>query len=200
MKMRIVVKSMLVAIALVCLASGCKNGGGSSQIYVKNGKAHRLRIAVLPFDNVSRNQDAGRVITNTIITYLLSTGEFDVLEPGVVNSTMNSEGIRLTEGVTMEVCQKLQSKVNADAFVMGLVEEFGEVRIGSDSYPAVSFSARLVNARTAEILWAGTISKTGADHVKLFDIGRVSSLSKANSPSRLCPRWLFRLQGPRVTL
>ncbi|MHB9035821.1 MAG: GNA1162 family protein [Armatimonadota bacterium] len=178
MKMRFFAKWTLVAIIAVSLISGCKDGGPSSRIYVKNGKEQRLRIAVLPFDNVSRDQDAGRIITNTIITYLLSTGNFDVVEPGVVYSSMTSEGMRLTEGVTMEVCQKLQPKLNADAFIMGLVEEYGEVRIGSDSYPSVSFSARLVDAKTADILWAATISKTGADNVRLFDIGRVSSLGK----------------------
>jgi hypothetical protein len=72
----------------------------------------------------------------------------------------------------------LQSKVNADVFLIGLVEDFGEVRVGADTYPSISFSARLVNARTAEIIWAATISKTGADNVKIFDIGRVSSLGK----------------------
>ncbi|MCL5105633.1 MAG: DUF799 family lipoprotein [Armatimonadetes bacterium] len=178
MKIRALAKIILAAVVVISLVSGCKDGGPSSRIFVKNGNTKRLRVAVLPFDNVSRDQDAGRVITNTIITYLLSTGNFDVVEPGVVYSTMGLEGIRLTEGVTQEVCQKLQTKLGADAFVMGMVEEYGEVRIGSDSYPSISFSARLVDARTADILWAATISKTGADNVKLFDIGRVSSLGK----------------------
>ncbi len=105
-------------------------------------------------------------------------GEFDVIEPGVIYSILQSEGIRLTEGITPEICGKLQPKLRADVFLIGLVEDFGEVRVGSDTYPSISFSARLVDARTAAILWAATISKTGADSVKLFDIGRVSSIGK----------------------
>lgn len=167
--------ALLIAMPIV---SGCNDGGPSTKMFVKSGNGKRLRIAVMPFDNVSKDQDAGRTITNTVVTYLLSTGDFDVVEPGVVSSVMSSEGIRLVDGITLDTCQKLQPKLNADAFVMGMVEEYGEVRIGPDSYPSISFSARLVNARTADILWAGTISKTGADSVKVFDIGRISSIGK----------------------
>ncbi|OFX17079.1 MAG: hypothetical protein A2Z18_00295 [Armatimonadetes bacterium RBG_16_58_9] len=177
MRTNLLARTILPALAALALLSGC-NGGPSAKTFVWKNDGQRLRIAVLPFDNVSVNQDAGRILTSTVVTYLLSTGEFDVVEPGVIYSTLASEGVRLTEGLSLEDCRKLQPKLNADAFVIGLVEEFGEVRIGSDSYPSVSFSARLVDARTADILWAASISKTGADSVKIFDIGRVSSLGK----------------------
>jgi len=176
--MKTLAKSLILVFVVLLCVSGCDNGGQSTKIFVKNGTGKRLRVAVLPFENVSRDEDAGRVITNTIITYLLSTGEFDVVEPGIVYATMGSENIRLNEGITVEVSQKLQPKLNADAYIMGMVEEYGEVHIGNDTYPSISFSARLVDARTANIIWAATISKTGADNVKLFDIGRVSSLGK----------------------
>lgn len=178
MRKSILAKNCLILVALAALMAGCKGGGPSSRIFVKNGQTQRMRIAVLPFDNVSKDPDAGRVLTNTIVTYLLSTGDFDVVEPGIVNSSLQSEGARLTEGITVETCQKLQPKLTADAYIIGMVEEYGEVRVGADTYPAISFSARLVDARTADILWAATISKTGADSVKLFDIGRIASLGK----------------------
>jgi len=169
---------ILMVFSALALISGCNDGGPSTQVFVKKPAGQRVRIAVLPFDNVSKDQDAGRVLTSTVITYLLSTGAFDVLEPGVVYSALQSQSIRFTEGITQDMCQKLQPAMNVDAFVIGVVEEYGEVRVGSDSYPSISFSARLVDARTADILWAATISKTGAENVKMFDIGRISSLGK----------------------
>jgi len=177
--MRITFKILMAAVILSTpLLTGCNDGGPSSRVFVKNGTTKRLRVAVLPFDNVSKDAEAGRVVTNTVITYLLSTGYFDVVEPGMVYAAMGAENIRLTDGITVDSCQKLQPTLKADAYIMGMVEEFGEVRVGSDSYPSISISARLVNAHTADILWAATISKTGADSVKVFDIGRVSSLGK----------------------
>ena len=179
MRMRVFLFMLLVAILTLALVSGCKEGGPSTKIFVQNGTGQRIRIAVLPFDNVSKDQEAGRIITNTVITYLLSTGRFDVVEPGVVYAAMAESSIRsVNEGLTVDICRKLQKQLNADAFIVGMLEEFGEVRIGSDTYPSISFSARLVDSRTANILWAATISKTGAEGVKIFDIGRVASLGK----------------------
>lgn len=179
MRIRAFLFMLLAAILTLALVSGCKEGGPSTKIFVQKGTGQRIRIAVLPFDNVSRDQEAGRIITNTVITYLLSTGRFDVVEPGVVYAAMAESSVRsVNEGLTVDICRKLQKQLNADAFIVGMLEEFGEVRIGSDTYPSISFSARLVDARTANILWAATISKTGAEGVKIFDIGRVASLGK----------------------
>lgn len=171
-------KCVLVALLLVGLVSGCKSGSPGAKMYVKQSTGQRLRIAVLPFDNVSRDQDAGRIITSTVVTYLLSTGMFDVVEPGLVNSTMAAEGVRMGDSISTDAYKKLQARLNADAFIIGLVEEYGDVRVGADSYPSISFSARLVDAGTTDILWAATISKTGADDVKIFDIGRENSLGR----------------------
>ena len=178
MKKRNLLKIMIAAFAILSMVSGCKEGGPSTRVFVRKGTGERLRIAVLPFDNVSKDQDAGRVLTNTVVTFLLSTGSFDVVEPGVTYSALGADAVRMTDGITVEACQKLQPKLNVDAFVIGVVEEYGEVRVGAESYPAISMSARLVDARTANILWAATISKTGAEGIKVFDIGRVSSLGK----------------------
>lgn len=178
MKIKYLLMSLLIAGMASIFLTGCREGGASKQIYVKHATGMNIRVAVLPFDNASQQQDAGRIMTNTVVTYLLSTGEYDVVEPGVVYAALTSEGVRLNEGITLDICKKLQPKLNADAFIIGMVEDYGEVRIGPDTYPSISFSARLVDARNAEILWAATISKTGAENVKIFDIGRISSIGK----------------------
>ena len=170
--------SLAVLVVGALVLSGCKGDAPSSNIYVKNVVGQRIKIAVLPFDNVSKDQDAGRIVTNTVITYLLSTGAYDVVEPGVVNSALAAEGIRLNEGLSADDARKLQARVKADAFIIGLVEDYGDLRVGADTYPSISFSARLLDAQTADILWAATITKSGDENVKLFDIGRVSSLGK----------------------
>ncbi|MBI2842966.1 MAG: DUF799 family lipoprotein [Armatimonadetes bacterium] len=169
-----------VALGVVLALSGCKDDGPSSKVFVKIGTGNGPRIAVLPFDTVGnvRSQDAGRVLTSTVITYLLSTGSFQVIDPGALEEAIVTNQIRITEGLKKADLEALQKALNIDGVILGLVEEYGDVRVGNDSYPCISFSARLVNARNGGIVWAGTISKTGADKVKVFDIGRISSMGK----------------------
>ncbi|MGO8672201.1 MAG: GNA1162 family protein [Capsulimonadaceae bacterium] len=161
------------------MLSGCgKGSSASSGVYVRGGTEQRLRIAVMPFDDVSKNPDAGEIVTNTVLTYLLSTKSFDVVDPGVLNDALNAEGIRPGENMSSEAYQKLRARLKVDALVVGLVEDYGEVRVGEETYPSVSFSTRLIDTQSSEILWAASISKTGDEDVKIFDIGRVASISK----------------------
>jgi len=165
---------------LALLVAGCKGGGPGSKVFVRNGAARRLRIAVLPFISPANAPGAGDSVTTTVITYLLSTGVVEVVEPGLVDRAMRTARYvpQASGGLDLETLGLLQQQLQVDAYLVGAVDEFGEVRIGPDTYPSVSFSARLIRASDACIIWAASISRTGADSVKVFDIGRVSSLSK----------------------
>ncbi len=168
---------LLLAGAL--LAAGCRDSGPGRAVFTRQGNAP-LRIAVLPFASPANAPDAGEVVTSTVITYLLATHAVEVVEPGMVEKAMRAARFapESSGGLDPDTLAVLQQQLNVDAYLLGRVEEFGDVRIGPDTYPAVSFSARLVRATDDTILWAASISRTGADKVKVFDIGRVSSVGK----------------------
>ncbi|MDO8588567.1 MAG: DUF799 family lipoprotein [Armatimonadota bacterium] len=175
---RFLTTAIVAAVALAL--AGCKDDGPSSKVFVKDGKARALRIAILDFTNLApRSDEAGQVVTNAVVTYMLSTGAFDVVEPGVVDQVMKEQRvIPPPSGMDLKSCGQLREALNVDAILTGTVEEYGEVRIGNETYPSVSFSARLIDAKDASIVWAGMVSRTGADKVLLFDIRRVSSMGK----------------------
>jgi polysaccharide biosynthesis protein PelC len=170
----------LAVIMLMAALAGCKDDGPSSQVYVRGTAARPIRIAILDFTNLApRSDEAGGVVTNAVVTYMLSTGAFDVVEPGVVDQAMKEQRIiPPPSGMDLKSATQLRDALNVDAILTGTVEEYGEVRIGNETYPSVSFSARLIDARDASIVWAGTVSRTGADKVLLFDIKRISSMGK----------------------
>jgi hypothetical protein len=171
---------LVAGLALALFAAGCRDAGPSSQVYYRQASGQRLRIAVIPFLSPANAPDAGPVVTSTVITYLLSTGAVDVVEPGTVDRAMRSARFvpTATGGMDPQMTAALQQDLGVDAYLMGQVEEYGDVRMGPDTYPSVSFSARLIRASDNTIVWAASISKTGADRVKVFDIGRISSLGK----------------------
>ncbi|MBM3472870.1 MAG: hypothetical protein FJX75_06350 [Armatimonadetes bacterium] len=171
-------RSLLIApIALPFLLAGCKEGGPGSSGYLVKPGTERVRIAVLPFEVASpQYETAGQVVTQEIVTALLSTGLFEVVEPGLVYQALSESGSRNLYGLDRETMQALQQQVGpVRVFVVGLVQEFGEVRIGPESYPSVSLTARVLDGETGSIVWAGSVSKTGADSEKLFGIGAVHS-------------------------
>jgi hypothetical protein len=171
---------LAAGLVLAVLTAGCRDAGPSTQVYYRNASGQRLRIAVIPFLSPANAPDAGPVVTSTVITYLLSTGAVDVVEPGTVDQAMRAARFvpTATGGMDPQMTAALQGSLGVDAYLMGQVEEYGDVRMGPDTYPSVSFSARLIRASDNTIVWAASISKTGADRVKVFDIGRISSLGK----------------------
>lgn len=170
---------ILLGVGLALLA-GCNGGGPSTRVFVRREGQPRLRVAVLPFASASRDQDSGRVMTDAVITYLLASNLFEVVEPGLVDRA--AAEIRFNpqagQGLDSETLSALQQRLGVDAYIVGQVSEFGEVRIGPETYPNISFTARMVRASDATIVWAARISKTGADTIKVFDLGRVTSLGK----------------------
>lgn len=171
---------LAAGLTLALVAAGCRDAGPSTEVYYRHASGQRLRVAVIPFLSPANAPDAGPVVTSTVITYLLSTGAVDVVEPGTVDQAMRTARFvpTATGGMDPQMTAALQQSLSVDAYLMGQVEEYGDVRMGPDTYPSVSFSARLIRASDNTIVWAASISKTGADRVKVFDIGRISSLGK----------------------
>jgi TolB-like protein len=167
----------LVVLVGLCV-SGCKEGGpGASGYLVKAGGEARMRVAVVPFDSASlQTESAGRIVTQEVVTGLLGTGIFDVVEPGSVYQALSEQGARNIYGLDPVTMQKLQERLGpVRAYVVGVVQEYGEVRVGPATYPSISVNARVLDGQTGAILWSGSVSRTGADSEKLFGIGAVYS-------------------------
>lgn len=173
-----------VALGVAAIAlPGCKEGGPRTTSYLVKPGEQKLRAAVLPFESATlQNDSAGQIVSQEIVTALLATGMFDVVDPGAVYQAMVDAGLRNGNGYGMgpDALAKLQDKTGpVNIFVVGIVQEFGEVRIGPASYPSISINARVLDAATGRILWSGSASRTGADSEKFFGLGAV------HSPGRL---------------
>ncbi|MBM3500251.1 MAG: hypothetical protein FJX74_16460, partial [Armatimonadetes bacterium] len=169
--------SLIALLALPFLAAGCKEGGPGSSGYLVKPGTERIRIAVMPFEAASPQYDsAAQVVTQELVTSLLGTGLFDVVEPGVVYQALTQSGSRNLYGLDLETMQAVQDHIGpVRVFVVGMVQEYGDVRVGAESYPSVSLTARVLDAQSASILWAGSVSKTGADSEKVFGLGAIHS-------------------------
>src|SRR3989304_559992 len=84
---------MVVAGLGILAGSGCSSlpGGRDPGIaYPKNGNA--MRVAVLPFYNISGVKDADKIVYNIYVTELFKSGRFNIEEPRNVRHFLIQEG------------------------------------------------------------------------------------------------------------
>jgi len=118
-------------------------------------------VAVMPFQNLTRDQMAGQRVTDTFATSLLSTGAVYVLPSGEVGRAISRAGIADPSAPSMEEIAKLAGFIKVDALITGVVNEYGEVRSGTASANVISVSTQMIELQTQKIVWAASTSQGG---------------------------------------
>jgi hypothetical protein len=150
-----------LALLLVLLAAGC--GSSRTKPYQDgNMDFGAIRtVAVLPFSNLSRDNLAAERVRDVFASMLLSTGAVYVVPYGEVIRTVGKSGIPVASTPAVEDVLKLGTALKADAVVVGVVKEYGEVRSGSASGNVVSLSVQLLETATGRVVWSGATTKGG---------------------------------------
>lgn len=134
-------------------------------------------LAILPFDNLSGKEDAGKQVANMFLVELLKKSFFRIVEPGEVDRVLREERIRSSDNIDMKNARLLNEKLGADLLLIGAVNEYDYMIIEGRQIPKVGFTVRLLDASNGEIVWAATYSRKGDDTELIFGWGLVSSLS-----------------------
>jgi len=168
------------ALLLTVLLSGCREGGPGGSGYLVGPERPAVSIAVMPFDTaVQRSEDLGQVVAQEVVTALLASGQFEVVEPGAVYAALVELGVRNGYGLSPATMEKLQDRIGpVDIFVVGIVQDFGDVRVGPATYPTISINARVIHGYSGRVLWSGSVSRTGSDSEKFFGMGAVHSAGR----------------------
>jgi len=167
-------KGFLVFLLLVVtfVTIGC--GTGSAPDYYVRPDVELgfiKKVAVLPFENHTKDDFAAARVRDLTITEILSLGLFDVVDKGVVDSVLREEAIEPGTPIDLLTLKRLGQRLNVQAFVLGSVDLAGENRRGSFSYPELSVSMRLVEARTGLVLWRATGHGSGYSTIgRLFGL------------------------------
>jgi hypothetical protein len=118
-------------------------------------------VAVLPFSNLSRDNLAAERVRDVFASMLLSTGAVYVVPYGEVIRTVGKSGIPVASTPAVEDVLKLGTALKADAVVVGVVKEYGEVRAGSATGNVVSLSVQLLETATGKVVWSGASTRGG---------------------------------------
>lgn len=118
------------------------------------------RVAVLPFENLSSDQQAGLRATRLMVTELLASGAVDVVEPGEVEGAL-ARLLGQQRIPTVEEIVTLGKSLEVQALILGTVAQSEVLRSGSVGMPVVTLDAQMVETETGAIIWATTHTEKG---------------------------------------
>lgn len=111
--------------------------------------------------SISRNPEAGKIIADLLISELVGTGLYRVVERTEITKILREGKFGSSSLVSQEDVKEVGALLGVDGIVLGAVHNYdlwdwhGGISWGSH----VSFSARLVSVETGEIVWAISGSK-----------------------------------------
>jgi len=118
-------------------------------------------VAVLPFQNLTSDDQAGERVRDALMGMLLTTEVIYVLPPGEVARGISRVGIRTPQTPTAEEIIKLKGLLEVDGVITGVLREYGAVRSGAAEANLVSLSLQMSETQTGKIVWAASSTKGG---------------------------------------
>jgi hypothetical protein len=141
--------------------TACAAGGGDKYHNPDMDFGSIQTIAVLPFVNLSRDQQAADRVRDVFVTALLATGGVYVIPSGEVFKDIGLSGVTNPGAPSTAEVIKLASLLKADAIISGVVREYGEVRSGAATANVIALSLQMAEAQTGRVVWSATTTKGG---------------------------------------
>ena len=120
------------------------------------------RIAVIPLENLTKEQGVASRATRFLITELLASEAFDVVEPGEVSSVMAGiPQVRGAGGLTKQQIIDIGTKLKVQGLVFGSVNGASAMRSGTSQDHYITLVLRMVETETGETVWSSSHTEGG---------------------------------------
>jgi len=156
---------MIIAGLLASALTACATQEASYKNSTMNFGAVQS-VAVMPFENLTSDDDAAARVRDAFMGMLLATEAMYVLPPGEVERGIERSGILKPTIPTAEKVQALGKVLNTDAVITGVLREYGTVRSGQSQANLISLSLQMMEVETGMVVWSGSSTKGG---IKLSD-------------------------------
>jgi TolB-like protein len=114
------------------------------------------KVAVIPFENLSASQMAGKHATTAFLTELLASETFIVIEPGETAKALSEMNALRNPSLDLQQIKDLGKRLGAQALIFGSVSESGSTRSGGISINTVTLDLRMVETETGATVWSAT--------------------------------------------
>ncbi len=146
----------------ILAAAGCAGVGKGVNYKDSNMDFGAIKaVAVLPFQNLSRDSTAAERVRDVFSTMLMSTGGVYVIPAGEVARGIARVGMASPATPSSEEIKRFASLIGANAVITGVVREYGEVRSGNSSANVIAMSLEMIEPETGRVIWSASTTKGG---------------------------------------
>lgn len=167
----------IMGLALLLAALGGCGSRQSSQAFMRPevSLAYIQNVAVLPFEDLGGGPGPTQRTREIIITQLLSSGLFDVVDKGRLDSSLRDEAVVPGDPLDDPTMRRLGQRLGVQAFILGSVEQDTGLR-GTSAYPEIIITMRLVDSEAGKVIWQASDRGSG------YSVGdRLFGLAPKNS-------------------
>ena len=138
--------------------------------FLKKGK--RYSVAVIPFFNQGERAHGGEIMTLHFVRQFAAMKDFNVLEPGVVRSSLLRMRIIIEQGVSRNDLYVISNTIGTDLLLTGKAIKYDDPTAGT---PKADFSILLMDGASKKTIWASRSYNRGDDAVYFYDVGRIGT-------------------------
>lgn len=150
----------LIAFLLLALTS-CNSTTSGTPVF-------KAPLAVLPFENLTSNPNAGLIVSSDLANALTANNEVDLLSPEKVREVLSPY-----EGQYLQPAN-IGESLGAGTVITGTVTEYRYI-YGAGEQPSISLSLRAIDTATGKTVWSKQLSNSGNfSWLKEENIGNLS--------------------------
>ena len=165
---------------IIALALGCS--GPRSFVHPSTDIGFYQKIGVVTFRNLTQDRFAGQKMTSTFITELLLAKKFEVAEPGefdqIVREVRQAASGSEEQELSAEQVKIVGDKAQVQGVIEGEVKEFQMTRIGSEDFPLISVTVKLVDVPSGQVVWMSSHTAKGGPKFPIFSFGETRTLGE----------------------
>jgi len=151
-------KKAAVLGAMLVLMSACATMdaiGEKSYSFFQNEKAVPvLRMAVVPFENLTPRRTAGVIVSTLFYSELSGEKSIDLVQESAVRAWLSSHKLTAENLADSFSAQSVGAELQADRVLLGSVHRYGNSGADLFGKPSVAISARLIDVHSGKVLWA----------------------------------------------
>jgi hypothetical protein len=152
----------VVVSAIVVFLLGCAPASSLTYFHDPNMDFAAVRsVAVMPFENLTRESQAGARVRDVFANSLLSTGAVYVIPSGEVSRGIARAGILNPAVPSLEEIGKFAGIIKVDAVITGTVTEYGQVRSGSANANVIAMNVQMIEVQALRTVWSASATEGG---------------------------------------